>query len=198
LNGASSRFAWGRTRPGKGGTRAVPKQCEQAEHDLLTTDATRPTDGRRTTRTFCAAGYSGLSDSITDSEDCQREGASRGRDRDGGRMFKGKRKGSVKVTMYDVLQVLKNVGVDIDCGACMEIAFTGVTTNTHDCDRPRQPVSVTTANEMPPVPQMQCPKCGEWLEDMDGFGVLAHDACGYCTHPSIADYRCMICGATSD
>jgi hypothetical protein len=33
------------------------------------------------------------------------------------------------------LAVLRNVGVDTECGACMEIAFTGVTTNQHDCKR---------------------------------------------------------------
>lgn len=32
-----------------------------------------------------------------------------------------------------VLQALKNSGIDIDCGACMEVAFTGVTTNAHTC-----------------------------------------------------------------
>lgn len=28
---------------------------------------------------------------------------------------------------------LKNMGIDVECGACMEIAFTGVTTNMHSC-----------------------------------------------------------------
>jgi len=31
---------------------------------------------------------------------------------------------------------------------------------------------------------MKCPKCGQWLIDYDGMGVLAHDECGYCSHPS--------------
>lgn len=48
-------------------------------------------------------------------------------------------------------------------------------------------------------PKTQCPKCGEWIEDMDGFGVLAHKACGYCSHPSQdgdgeGDFICGICG----
>lgn len=33
------------------------------------------------------------------------------------------------------LAALKNVGCDTSCGACMEVAFTGVTTNTHTCRR---------------------------------------------------------------
>jgi hypothetical protein len=37
------------------------------------------------------------------------------------------------VTDDDTVQALENVGVDISCGACMEIAFTGVTTNMHTC-----------------------------------------------------------------
>lgn len=38
-------------------------------------------------------------------------------------------------TFREVMQILKNFGVDINCGACMEIAYTGVTTNTHECSR---------------------------------------------------------------
>lgn len=34
-----------------------------------------------------------------------------------------------------VAAVLKNFGVDTDCGACMEIGYTGVTTNQHTCKR---------------------------------------------------------------
>ncbi len=35
------------------------------------------------------------------------------------------------------------------------------------------------------IVETQCPQCGEWLEDLDGFGVLAHiPGCGYCLHPS--------------
>ena len=33
------------------------------------------------------------------------------------------------------LKALKNSGVDTECGACMEVAFTGVTTNQHTCQR---------------------------------------------------------------
>lgn len=46
----------------------------------------------------------------------------------------------------------------------------------------------------------RCPKCGYWIEDMDGFGCLAHlttnyrMGCGYCSHPNITDGKCGICG----
>lgn len=33
----------------------------------------------------------------------------------------------------NVLKALKNYGADIECGACMEMAFTGATTNHHIC-----------------------------------------------------------------
>lgn len=39
------------------------------------------------------------------------------------------RKQRVEFTM----QALRNSGIDVECGACMEIAFTGVTTNEHTC-----------------------------------------------------------------
>lgn len=42
--------------------------------------------------------------------------------------------------------------------------------------------------------QSQCPRCGEWVEDLDGFGVLAHEACGYCSHPSCDGDVCTLCG----
>lgn len=31
------------------------------------------------------------------------------------------------------IMMLKNAGVDVTCGACMEVAFTGMTTNQHTC-----------------------------------------------------------------
>lgn len=33
----------------------------------------------------------------------------------------------------EVLQILRNVGVNVECGSCAEIAFTGATTNAHTC-----------------------------------------------------------------
>lgn len=40
----------------------------------------------------------------------------------------------------------------------------------------------------------QCPNCGEWVEDLDGFGVLRHEKCGFCKHSSIDGGRCTMCG----
>lgn len=36
-------------------------------------------------------------------------------------------------TLADVLKILRNVGMDITCGACMEVAFCNVTTAQHTC-----------------------------------------------------------------
>ena len=36
-------------------------------------------------------------------------------------------------TEDQVVAALRNSGVDVECGACMEVAFTGVTTNQHTC-----------------------------------------------------------------
>lgn len=50
------------------------------------------------------------------------------------------------------------------------------------------------------IDRTQCPECGAWVEDHDGFGVLAHtkpvypDGCGYCCHPSRDGGICGICG----
>jgi len=55
-----------------------------------------------------------------------------------------------------------------------------------------------------PFPQSQCPGCQAWLDDCDGFGVLAHvkpyheDGCGYCTHPSSTDGACCRLSASED
>jgi len=48
------------------------------------------------------------------------------------------------------------------------------------------------------IPQTQCPKCGAWVDDYDGFGVLAHPECGYCCHPSSTNGVCGICGASTN
>ncbi len=54
-------------------------------------------------------------------------------------------------------------------------------------------------DEIEETPQSLCPNCGKWVDDLDGFGVLAHyepmeDACGYCSHPSRDAGICSICG----
>lgn len=52
------------------------------------------------------------------------------------------------------------------------------------------------------MPRSQCPRCGRWEPDFDGFGILAHvkpgypEGCGYCMHPSIDGGVCGICGDT--
>ena len=40
----------------------------------------------------------------------------------------------------ETITALRNSGIDVTCGACMEVAYTGVTTNAHTCKlEPRQP-----------------------------------------------------------
>ena len=48
-------------------------------------------------------------------------------------------------------------------------------------------------------PTSPCPQCKAEVPDFDGFGVLAHDACGYCSHPAMDQdehgrWLCGICG----
>lgn len=55
---------------------------------------------------------------------------------------------------------------------------------------PAKPVALAETLDDPSMPLAPCPKCGAWVEDHDGFGVLAHikpayaDGCGHCSHPS--------------
>lgn len=42
-------------------------------------------------------------------------------------------------------------------------------------------------------PQVRCPECQSTQDDMDGFGVLYCEKCGYCAHASINDERCDFC-----
>jgi hypothetical protein len=44
------------------------------------------------------------------------------------------------------------------------------------------------------VPLTQCPRCKQRIEDHDGFGVLYHEACGYCVHASRTNSVCDFCG----
>lgn len=44
------------------------------------------------------------------------------------------------------------------------------------------------------IPQTQCPSCGAWVDDLDGFGVLFHEECSYCSHPDVYGGICQICG----
>lgn len=43
-------------------------------------------------------------------------------------------------TIEQVVQILTNSGIDTTCGACMEVAFTGTTTNVHTCKQPVSPL----------------------------------------------------------
>ena len=52
---------------------------------------------------------------------------------------------------------------------------------------------VVVKSDDPETPKSMCPKCGIWVEDHDGFGVLAHGECGYCSHPSSTGGVCDIC-----
>lgn len=47
---------------------------------------------------------------------------------------------------------------------------------------------------MTEYPTMQCPRCSHEQEDIDGFGALACDRCGWCTHPSATGDICDACG----
>ena len=38
-------------------------------------------------------------------------------------------------TLDEVFQILENIGYDVECAACVEIAFTGVTTDGHSCPK---------------------------------------------------------------
>ena len=44
--------------------------------------------------------------------------------------------------------------------------------------------------------ETQCPKCGKWQEDMDGFGVLFCE-CGYCAHTARSGGKRELCGEES-
>jgi hypothetical protein len=55
------------------------------------------------------------------------------------------------------LVCLRNSGIDTDCGACMEAAFTGITTNEHVC------LTVTDA-------RCEWPGCGHRAEWEAWFG----------------------------
>lgn len=46
-------------------------------------------------------------------------------------------------------------------------------------------------------PIVGCPSCSAQQEDMDGFGVLHCDVCGYCAHPQSTNGKCTICGAAT-
>lgn len=70
-------------------------------------------------------------------------------------------------------QVLKNSGIDVTCGACMEVAFTSVTTNPHTCPSLPGPLlqCIDCKNTESPAGAMaryfnqgRCLHCGGWFK----------------------------------
>jgi ssDNA-binding Zn-finger/Zn-ribbon topoisomerase 1 len=53
--------------------------------------------------------------------------------------------------------------------------------------------------ELDDYPRVSCPKCGEVSIDMDGFGFIACERCGYCKHVAMHEddgrWHCDICDA---
>jgi hypothetical protein len=71
---------------------------------------------------------------------------------------------SDRYSEQDVLKILSNVGIDIKCGACLEIAFTGVTMATHGCSYNRPGLYPWEESEGLPLPGAKpwvlCKGCG--------------------------------------
>jgi hypothetical protein len=44
------------------------------------------------------------------------------------------------------------------------------------------------------LPLVACPSCGDVQVDLDGFGVMKCDVCGFCRHPDISSGKCNCCG----
>jgi hypothetical protein len=44
------------------------------------------------------------------------------------------------------------------------------------------------------APETECPKCGYWQPDYDGFGVMLCVKCAWCSHASIVGDECQLCG----
>jgi hypothetical protein len=65
-----------------------------------------------------------------------------------------------------------------------------------DATRPDTPQSNVRdgSNSEDDWPQVECPRCGAEQEDMDGFGVIYCESCGYCRHASATGGKCDICG----
>lgn len=64
----------------------------------------------------------------------------------------------------DIVTALKNSGVDIMCGACMEVAFTSVSTNSHTCSRlaAQAPIECSIcAQPVPDAGDLVCVDCYE-------------------------------------
>jgi hypothetical protein len=69
----------------------------------------------------------------------------------------------------EVLQILRNVGVDTWCGACCEVAFTGATLADHVCDKDCRSASracagATTIEGPPGIFKCRNSQCGLYVE----------------------------------
>ncbi|MGH9966566.1 MAG: Lar family restriction alleviation protein [Pyrinomonadaceae bacterium] len=88
-------------------------------------------------------------------------------------MAESERVSRPEFSVEEVLQILRNVCVDVECGACCEIAFTGITIHAHSCgaqissvtrrDELRQGRDADAGDVVPAkvVDLLPCPFCGE-------------------------------------
>lgn len=62
----------------------------------------------------------------------------------------------VRFTLDEVLTILRNVGSDVECGSCMEVAFTGGSSgHPHTCPNP--PVVILDYVDLPANPTNPLP-----------------------------------------
>lgn len=80
----------------------------------------------------------------------------------------------------ETLWALKNSGIDISCGACMSVAFSGSTTASHTCVKP--PLQL----------ELHCPMCGRKHVDSGEFATKPHHThscqnpgCGHTWRPAV-------------
>ena len=52
-------------------------------------------------------------------------------------------------TREEVFQILRNLGHDVECGACMSVAFTGVNIHAHTCEDGRAMPDVVIETSLP-------------------------------------------------
>lgn len=73
----------------------------------------------------------------------------------------------------EVIEVLKNSGIDTTCEACMEVAYTGITTSAHTCKQAEGPLlqCVDCGNTESPAGAMarrfnhgRCLRCGSYFK----------------------------------
>lgn len=102
----------------------------------------------------------------------------------------------------EVIAMLRNVGVDVDCGACMEVAFTGVTTNAHTCQSLAGNPATTEVSSTPAASPAQ--KENSHSKISLSPGQLPHDGERYGLSKSMnkrlamTGTRCDVCGVVPD